>query len=57
MEDISINVLVDAKQEYTRQLTNILTPQIYDGLKSVYNRSKKDNSDLSIMMRFQKVRK
>lgn len=54
MEDISINVLVDAKQEYTRQLTNILTPQIFDGLKSVYNRSKKDESDLSVMMRFQK---
>lgn len=36
MEDVSINVLVDAKTEYTKQLTNILTPLIFEGFTSLY---------------------
>ena len=40
MEDISINVLVDAKNEYTTQLTNILTPHLYTGaLTNIYNKA------------------
>ena len=36
MEEPSINVLVDAKTEYTKRLTNILAPFIYEGLSSIY---------------------
>jgi len=36
MEEISINILVDAKNEYTKQLTNILVPYIYEGVESIY---------------------
>ena len=32
----NINILVDAKKEYTNQLQKILTPRIYEGFKSIY---------------------
>ena len=32
-----ITFLVETKQEYTTQLTNILTPLIFEGLTSIYN--------------------
>ena len=32
----SINILVEAKKEYTSQLQKILTPRIYEGFKSIY---------------------
>ena len=35
MED-NIAVLVDAKIEYTKQLTNILVPFIHEGIKSIH---------------------
>jgi len=31
-----INILVEAKNEYTSQLKKILTPRIYEGFKSIY---------------------
>lgn len=40
MEDVSINVLVDAKTEYTKQLTSILSPVIFEGLTSLYEEAK-----------------
>ena len=55
MED-NITVLVDAKTEYTKQLSNILVPFIYEGIKSVYDstsRMCKSNKDRQILMRFQ----
>lgn len=46
MEDISINVLVDAKNEYMMQLTNILTPHLYTGtLSKIYNKAVKQCTD------------
>ena len=33
----SITVLVDAKKEYTMQLQQIISPQLYEGFKSIYN--------------------
>ena len=46
MEDISINVLVDAKNEYMMQLTNILTPHLYTGtLSKIYNKAVKQCRD------------
>jgi hypothetical protein len=32
----NINILVEAKKEYTNQLQKILTPRIYEGFKSIY---------------------
>ena len=55
MED-NITVLVDAKLEYTKQLTNILIPFIFEGIKSVYKSTVsicKINQDNKILMRFQ----
>lgn len=55
MED-NLSVLVDAKTEYTKQLTNLLVPHIYDGIKSIYDETTeycKLNNDNSILMRFQ----
>ena len=30
------HILVDAKQEYTKQLVNMLAPCFYEGIKSIY---------------------
>jgi len=54
--DDNITVLVDAKIEYTKQLTNILVPYIFEGIKSIYDTSKgvcNMNKDGNILMRFQ----
>ena len=37
MNKYNVNVLTDAKEEYTRQLINILYPEIYIGIKSIYD--------------------
>ena len=37
MNKYNVNVLTDAKEEYTRQLVNILYPEIYIGIKSIYD--------------------
>ena len=33
----NINILVEAKKEYTSQLQKIITPRIYEGFKSIYD--------------------
>ena len=40
MDDYNVAVLVDAKTEYTKQLSNILKPHLYEGLRSIYQESK-----------------
>ena len=37
------HVLIDAKTEYTRQLSNILSPRMYEGILSVYEHSRDIN--------------
>ena len=37
MEDININVIVDAKKEYTQQLISLLTPRLFEGLNQIYD--------------------
>ena len=32
----TVNILVEAKKEYTNQLQKILTPRLYEGFKSIY---------------------
>ena len=55
MED-NITVLVDAKLEYTKQLTQIIIPFIFEGIKSIYTSTIsmcKINNDKKLLMRFQ----
>ena len=32
----ALHILVEAKTEYTKQLLDILTPRLYEGIKSLY---------------------
>jgi hypothetical protein len=56
MSRYNMNVLADAKEEYTRQLISVLTPEIYVGIKSIYdaalNHCNKVN-DKNILKKFQ----
>jgi hypothetical protein len=57
MEEGSIAVLVDAKEEYTKQLISVLKPCIYQGVKSIYLDAKdicnQDNTPEKVLMVFQ----
>jgi len=57
MEEGSITVLVDAKEEYTKQLISILKQCIYQGIKSIYLDAKdicnQDNTPDKVLMVFQ----
>jgi hypothetical protein len=57
MEEGSVAVLVDAKEEYTKQLNNILKPCIYQGIKSIFLDSKNicdtENTPDNVLMTFQ----
>lgn len=48
-----MNFLVETKKEYTIQLTNILTPLIYEGIKSIYNQAKKISDTDNVLKNFQ----
>ena len=57
MEEGNVTVLVDAKEEYTKQLISILKPCIYQGIKSIYMDAKdicnQDNTPDNVLMVFQ----
>ena len=57
MEDGNVAVLVDAKEEYTKQLISILKSCIYQGIKSIYMDAKdicyQDNAPDNVLMVFQ----
>ena len=40
MDDGNLAILVDAKTEYTKQLVNIMSPNIFIGIQSLYNKCK-----------------
>ena len=40
-ESLNVNVLVAAKEEYTKQLVYILSPEIYKVILNVFNESQK----------------
>tara|TARA_B100000212_G_scaffold342009_1_gene327118 strand:- start:867 stop:1778 length:912 start_codon:yes stop_codon:yes gene_type:complete len=42
-ETLNVNVLVAAKDEYTKQLINTIKPGFYDIIKNVYTESQKNN--------------
>ena len=47
-ETLNVNVLVAAKEEYSKQLINCIQPGIYDTLLSIFEDSQKNNIRLSI---------
>ena len=57
MEEGNVTVLVDAKEEYTKQLISILKSCIYQGIKSIYMDAKdicnQDNTPDNVLMVFQ----
>ena len=58
MDEGNLPILVDAKTEYTKQLINIISPVIYQGIKLIYNDSKTksiENEEInSCLSNFQK---
>ena len=46
-ETLNVNVLVAAKEEYTKQLIDVLKDRIYDGFQDIYieSKSKKNKID------------
>jgi hypothetical protein len=58
MDKYNIAVLVDAKQEYTHQLIQLLTPHIYVGIKSIYEAGREyceTTGDKHILRKFQQL--
>lgn len=47
-ETLNVNVLVAAKEEYSKQLINCIQPGIYDILMSIFEDSQKNNVRLSV---------
>ena len=41
MDDSSVPIFAQAKLEYTKQLVDVLYMNMYDGLRSIYDDSKK----------------
>ena len=42
-ETLNVNVIVAAKEEYTKQLITLLQPEIYELIKNVFSNSQKNN--------------
>jgi hypothetical protein len=53
MDEGNLAILVDAKTEYTKQLVNIISPNIFKGIKSIYNNVKLNDSNNDILFQFQ----
>ena len=41
MDDYNMNVLSEAKNEYSSRLVSLLTPVIIEGIKSIFNEAQK----------------
>ena len=52
-KNVALNVLVDAKTEYTKQLVDMLTPRIYEGITSLYEDAKLDSEPAKVLVHFQ----
>ena len=56
MSRYNMNVLADAKEEYTRQLISVISPEIYVGIKSIYDAAQSHCSkikDKNVLKKFQ----
>ena len=55
MDETIAPIFTQAKMEYTSQLIDVLTPQIFDGLKSIFDESNtmyKTNTSKSLIVIF-----
>ena len=50
---MDINYITDAKNEYTKQLQNILIPRLYEGIDSLYDEASKNNNSEDVLSVFQ----
>jgi len=58
MDKYNLSVLAEAKQEYTKQLVNILYPHIYTGIHSIYEGARNfcdKSNDTNILKKFQQL--
>ena len=56
MNRYNVNVLAEAKKEYTAQLVNTITPEIYIGVKSMYTAASefcKRTNEKNVLIKFQ----
>jgi hypothetical protein len=53
MEEGNVAILVDAKTEYTKQLVNIISPNIFIGIKRIYNECKQNFDGSDVLYEFQ----
>ena len=53
MDEGNLAILVDAKTEYTKQLVNIISPNIFKGIKSIYNNAKNNSLNNDTLVQFQ----
>ena len=57
MDDYNLNVLSEAKNEYSSRLLNILSPLIIQGIKSIFNEAldlcNENEEDDKYLMTFQ----
>ena len=53
MDDGNLAILVDAKTEYTKQLVNIISPNIFIGIKTIYNKCKETCEKYDVLYQFQ----
>jgi len=53
MDDGNLAILVDAKTEYTKQLVNIISPNIFIGIKTIYNKCKNNCNKYDVLYQFQ----
>ena len=47
-ENWSVRLLVDAKTEYSKQLLDLLTPRVYEGITSLYEDTKQNKFVIKI---------
>lgn len=57
MEDSSINVMVEAKKEYTAQLCNIMCPFMIETFVTMYNEAENISKGKKVLLQFQRLLK
>ena len=55
MTESYLHILVEAKKEYTAQLTSILTSPMYEGISSIYKHAKTTTKNDNLLMNFQEL--
>ena len=45
MDEGNLAILVDAKTEYTKQLVNIISPNLFIGIQTLFNNCKEESEN------------